>query len=431
MLKVWIFIGRLIAGAVEQMKIDDNHQNEGVESKLSQQDFYSDLLEGREPRILNNSYVLGPCFLRSVTGDIHASWDKGTDRETLLDGDPEYFIKFLPDTYPHTEEAIKVFEREVEKAIDSCDGFKILAFEQDDEDAYVVYQLPPGDFLQNLMQVGRPFGNLPEVLSLVAKINTALSNLKYSTLVHGRVGVDSIYIPKEGVIGVLDSIYVSAKRRELEKNIEETTTIPNREAIYASPDACFGRKISEKDDVFSLACITYHLLSGEHPFNGVNSVSALLNKVRPQRIKSLTDEQWEHLEHGMALPKEGRLESLDAFINGFKRSEDSIIPAFIGTQNASEKQSAQKEVEKKVETKQEKRDAAQPSQAQAIEEKDSFADKFSLEKLQELEVPSWSWMPLSFLTGILAGAVVTGLAMQFFGVEAEAIKNAVLGLFGS
>ena len=408
------------------MKTNNNHQNKGSNT-FSNQNSPSDLLEGCEPRVLNNRYVLGRCCLKSVTGDIYGAWDKRVDKESLLGDDPPFFLKFLPDTYPRSKEAINVFSREVEKAIDSCDGFNVIAFEQDGEDAYVIYQLPPGDFLSNLMQVGRPFGNLTEVLSLIAKINTALSNLKYSTLVHGRVGVDSIYIPKKGVLGVLDSIYVSAKRRELENNSKETT-VPNKEAIYASPDACFGRKISEQDDVFSLACITYHLLSGEHPFNGVNSVSALLNKVRPKRIKSLTDDQWKHLESGMALSKDVRLESLDAFINGFKRLEDAITPAFID-RRSEQKKEPQVTEKKKPAPKQERRDAGASAPVSPVENT-SINDKRLLESLRKIDIPNWSWMPLSFLTGLLAGVITTILAIRFFAVDAASIKNALLGLFG-
>lgn len=373
---------------------------------------------------LDSKYTLGACVLLSVTGDIyHAQF---TDKVNL--GDSQLFIKFLPESYPHSAEAIALFSQEVDYVRGACNAFNIIAFEQSNESAYLIFELPQGAFLREKIAQKSIYGDLADVLSLISKIKKALDTLQNCGFLHGCVGMDSIYISDNDEVILLDSAYVSAKQRQLEKNIEHAETIPNREAIYASPDVCFGRVVSEQDNVFSLACISYHLLSGQHPFGGENSVAALLNKVRPKQINGLTDTQWQHLENGMAFAKESRLKTINDFIDGFDRAvslkKKSIIA--MNADKARETALARKQAKKILGTQGKKEPlhtkakdnnkGRQIKPSLTIKTTTALNKSFSLDNFQ-LDLPEWAWIPLSLLSGILVGAIAMGVAIEFFGIR--------------
>jgi len=384
-----------------------------------------DLAKENKVKISNKKYTLGSRLLSSTTGDVYAAWsaDKAEPDDMYQ---PPFFIQFLPENYPRSAESMQVFSQEVERAKVGCKTFNIVAFEQTGDHAYLVFELPNGEFLSNKILQKAVYGDLSDVLSLAEKIKKAFENVKNCGLVHGCVGLDSIYITKSGEVILVDSIYISAKQHQLEKDIEHTTTIPNREAIYASPDVCFGREVSEQDDVFSLACISYHLLSGRHPFAGENSVAILLNKTRPQQIDSLTDAQWQHLENGMSLVKESRLETVDDFIKGFDNAALITVKSSISESVNKVKKNvlAKKHIKSPLNKHEQQKKPVRSSGINSYKEKHKVVinvppqknKMFSFEGLQA-SFHEWSWIPLSLLAGILSGAIIAGLVIEIFGVN--------------
>ncbi len=384
------------------------------------------LLEDHEQRVLDNTYILGPCLLHSTTGDIYAAWDVAEDASYHLPS--PFFIKFLPKSYPCSTASMQIFIEEIKRQTDCCDWCKIIAFGHENEDDYLVLQLPRGEFLGKKIETTTVYNELPDVLLLISSINKALETLKDCGLYHGRVEPASIFIDEKGKVGLLDTIYVSAKQRQLERGVDYTATIPNREAIYASPDICFGREVSPQDDVFSLACISYHLLSGQHPFDGANSVSALLNKIRPKRIETLTDSQWEHLEWGMNLVKENRIETVTEFINGFDTKAKPVKKKIKNKEVATARENAQNLIRKqaKSQTTKEKTVITSTKKAEkAISQ--AIQAPTPVGKMGEIDYTKWGWIPLSLLIGVIVGVIAMSLSISLLGIDFFSLINMLRG----
>ena len=374
----------------------ENKQNNKEGQQLSNEVFSS----SDELRLLDSGYIVGACLLHSVTGDIYAAWDASVGIDSLsntssYDFPPQFFIKLLPDNFCHLKDANSLIVTEIKSLKDCFDWCKVIAFEKNEAASYFVFQLPRGDFFSKELIAKKPYGDLPSVLSLLTRINKTLTMLKGCGIDHGRGEPESLYITENGDIGLVDSLYVAAKQRQLAQEIDHTETIPNKEALYASPDVCFGREISEQDDVFSLACIAYLLLSGQHPFGGVNSVSALLNKIRPKPITHLSEGQWQHLQDGLSLAKESRPQTVKEFISGFdlvakslkrrKRQEEETVTARENAQNLMRKQVKQhapkNKQPQKIKVKERK-----PKERKPVSHQSLFAD------LNEKETASWMWI---------------------------------------
>lgn len=408
----------------------ENKQKNKMAQELSNKVFSA----SDEMGLLDGHYIVGACLLHSVTGDIYAAWDATIGIDSLshsssYDFPPQFFIKLLPDDFFHLSEVNQIIETEIKQLKGCFDWCKIVTFEKNQETAYLVLQLPRGDFFSKKLVAKSSYGDLSKVLPLLTNINKTLNILKGCGIRHGRVEPDSIYMTENGDIGLVDSIYVVVKQRQLEQEIDHTATVPNKEALYASPDVCFGREVSEQDDVFSLASIGYHLLSGHHPFGGMNSVSALLNKIRPEPIATLSEDQWQHLENGLSLAKESRPKTVEEFIHGFDLTSKPLKPL---KRKKKERDTAlARKNAQNLMRNQAKRKAAIEKRSQKIKLKarKPVSHKSSFADLDETDLTTWSWIPLSLLSGMLVGIIVMLLSIHFFGLDLSSLVEVVKNFF--
>ncbi len=79
---------------------------------------------------------------------------------------------------------------------------------------------------------------------------------------------------------------------------------------YASCELLEGREADPRDDLFALACLSYELLAGEHPFQHRRSTEARTLKITPSRPPGLSGRQWRALARGLAWDRADRPASL-------------------------------------------------------------------------------------------------------------------------
>jgi hypothetical protein len=83
---------------------------------------------------------------------------------------------------------------------------------------------------------------------------------------------------------------------------------------YASCEMFESMPPDPRDDVYALACCTYELLAGHHPFNGAWSIKARSAGLKPQRIPGLNQRRWHALEQALAFERTQRVPSAEEFI---------------------------------------------------------------------------------------------------------------------
>jgi serine/threonine protein kinase len=75
---------------------------------------------------------------------------------------------------------------------------------------------------------------------------------------------------------------------------------------YASCELLEGREPDPRDDLFALACLSYELLAGEHPFQQRRSTEARSLKMTPQRPPGLSGRQWKALAAALSWDRADR-----------------------------------------------------------------------------------------------------------------------------
>lgn len=258
------------------------------------------------------TYDLGELVCKTVTGDIYRSRDSQlVERYSTLS--PYVFIKQLPD-YLNSAEAVDILDEYLNKQ-NSIDFLATVSFlELENNRKLLIYDLPEGEMLKDYISRNASQLSYQQVGFLLINLKDRLEQLALVGMQHGRIEIDSIYMGKEGHLYLLDSAVVATKHELLRQDILSFEAVPNKEATTASLEVCFGRETSVRDNVFNLALLAYQLIYASHPYEGNNSVQALMKKSQVTRLNIMNDSQWRIFQKGLAFRAESRFASLEELI---------------------------------------------------------------------------------------------------------------------
>jgi hypothetical protein len=109
----------------------------------------------------------------------------------------------------------------------------------------------------------------------------------------------------------------SASGRETQFNPRRLGALsPN----YASIEQFLGMDADPRDDVYSVACLAYELLSGHRPYAGEVAPRALEHGLTAKPIRSLSRAQNATIAAALCLHRKDRTASIEAFIAALKES---------------------------------------------------------------------------------------------------------------
>lgn len=133
-------------------------------------------------------------------------------------------------------------------------------------------------------------------LAIIRDVGAALVHAHERGVVHGNLQPRHIMITASGEVRVID---FAAARTAGNNSSPETNA-------YASCEALEGQIADRRDDLYSLACVSFELLSGHHPFNRLSAAQARGRTLLPRRPKRVRSGPWQALRAGLAWRRENR-----------------------------------------------------------------------------------------------------------------------------
>jgi serine/threonine protein kinase len=169
---------------------------------------------------------------------------------------------------------------------------KVFELHRDDEFAFFTMELLQGELLSELTNRSNPTMSRATAWSLIQEIGEGVAHAHSRNVVHADLKPQNIMLTKSGEVRILD----------FGASSDSTAATP----AYASCELLDGAQADPRDDLFSLACLSYELLAGEHPFQHRRSSEARHLGLTPDRPTGLTRRQWQALSLGLRWDREDR-----------------------------------------------------------------------------------------------------------------------------
>jgi serine/threonine protein kinase len=164
--------------------------------------------------------------------------------------------------------------------------------------------LPPGEPLGELLMRSEGRGLSPGYCwAVISAIGGALAHAHMRDVVHGGLSPKNVWLTFDDQLKVLEF-----GSRPLPTAAEhDGAASPSVDgAAYASCHVLEGHAPRVADDLYSLACIAYELLSGRHPWGGSTAIGArALALRRLNKPRGIRSAQWRVLRQALSDPSAG------------------------------------------------------------------------------------------------------------------------------
>ncbi len=286
---------------------------------------------------LQQRFVLEETIASGGMGVVYKARD--LRKEEAQDREPYVAIKVLTENFKQHPDALISLQRESKKAqkLAHPNIVTVYDFDRDGDTVFMTMEYLEGQslakFNKTITSKGLP---VEKVLSIINGVGEGLTYAHKQHIVHSDIKPGNIFITHDGTVKLLDfgiaRAFKQAGSTPQDKTVfnfsesAEVITKTNDATIfdpsslgaltpaYASCEMLEGLDPDPRDDIYAVACITYELLTGRHPFNKLSSTQARDQKFKPVQPVNFTREQWKGLLHGLAFNRNDRTPSVMQFI---------------------------------------------------------------------------------------------------------------------
>ena len=195
---------------------------------------------------------------------------------------------------------------------------------------YTVTEFVEGQTLAQWI-VDNPEPSLEEVRGIIEQVAIGLQAFHRQEMLHQDLRPNNIMIDSTGTVKIIDfgSTFVSG--------IEEihTTVVPQTmpgTAQFIAPEYFLGEYGTKRSDIYSLACISYHMLCGQAPYG--TAVAKASSRSAQQRLvyRSILNGQNQHpawldltLKKALQVDPEKRYQNLSEFVQDLRKPNSKFL----------------------------------------------------------------------------------------------------------
>lgn len=210
------------------------------------------------PRMAFEGFTIVRELHASSRSHVHLAVDEATGQQVVLKtpsvdlaGDPDYVDRFL-------------LEEWVARRINSPHVLRPAPGDRTRQHVYVAMEFVDGQTLTQWM-TDHPLPDLDAVRSIVAQVGKALQAFHAREMLHQDLRPDNVLIDRTGTVKLIDfgSVHVAG--------LAEGIPGARADAIagtlqYTAPEYFVGHGGDARSDLFSLALLTYQMLTGQLPY---------------------------------------------------------------------------------------------------------------------------------------------------------------------
>jgi serine/threonine protein kinase len=176
----------------------------------------------------------------------------------------------------------------------------VFELDRDGDVDFFTMEYLDGELLSGVMARLHPLPlSRPQAWAIIREIGSGLEHAHARNVVHADLRPHNIMITRSGEVRILGF---------------GASTVSTMTPAYACCELLEGRPADPRDDIYALACLTYELLAGTHPFQRRRSTEARDLGIVPKRPAELGLRQWRAIVTGLSWHRAGRSVSVRAWI---------------------------------------------------------------------------------------------------------------------
>lgn len=266
--------------------------------------------------VLRDRYRIVALLGQGGMGTVFAAVDQyRLDRDQ---GDQKVAIKVLHTAVIQRPRLFAELRREFQhlQSLTHPNIVRVHEFDRDGDLAFFSMEYLSGALLTQLVAVHVATAlHRPYAFAIVRDVGAAVAHAHARGVVHGDLNPGNIFVTDAGDVRVLDFGAAHPLRRgpwisDFEGSQQITVATPR----FASCQLLEGETAEARDDIYALACITYVLLTGSHPFRDHSALKARTLGLRPSRPAGITTRQWTALRAGLDFERDRRPRDMSAWM---------------------------------------------------------------------------------------------------------------------
>jgi serine/threonine protein kinase len=239
-------------------------------------------------------------------------------------------IKFLTKDFKQHPNVLKALVREFAryKRLIHSNIVKAYELSRVGDIIFIVMEFLEGIPLEEFIKQHPNGVPLSQAEPIIRGMGEALAYAHQQDIAHLDFKPDNVfYDPNKGVTKVIDfGIAQFIEVSEREKTRFKVSELRALTEAYASCEMLADLEPKPHDDIYALACVTYELLSGKHPFNKTRADQARLSKelFPPKPLKGLKNKQYKALLRALAFERKNRTPTVKEFLAEFLLSKPIV-----------------------------------------------------------------------------------------------------------
>lgn len=254
-------------------------------------------------------------------GSVFKAYDRL--RAEAQDRNPYVALKILSERFKEHPDSMIALQREVRRAqtLAHPNVGTVHEFFRDGPHIYMTMELLDGKPLDHLLETVYSNGlTVDQAWPIIEGVGRALEYGHKKGIVHSDIKPGNIFVCDDGAVKVLD-LGISRPMPVADlPDSEQTLFDPGKRLgsltpAYASLEMWSQDTPDPRDDIYALACVSYLLFTGRHPFDGQSAKKAYENKLSPKRVEHISRGQWMALSKGLELRRGDRIGSITRFLS--------------------------------------------------------------------------------------------------------------------
>jgi eukaryotic-like serine/threonine-protein kinase len=243
------------------------------------------------------------------------------------DRDPYVALKLISESLRQNEEARMLLQRECSRAQKLSHPNIVRVFhygwDRTTDSDYLTMELLRGESLEHVVRANPKGMAWARIAPAIEQLCNALEYAHAEGIVHSDIKPSNLFLTDSMVLKVLD-FGIAAPMRSADTASSETLLNPRRLGAvaprYSSLEMFLGKDADPSDDVYSAACVIYELITGKHPFQGLETPRAAELNLEPEPVKLLSRSQNKVLRKALNFRRKDRTATIAELRDGLLRS---------------------------------------------------------------------------------------------------------------